>query len=114
MHVAASNPVCIADGDVPAELVEKEKAVFTAQAEASGKPAEIIEKMITGRIKKYMAEVTLLGQSFVKDPDITVGKLVNGKGLSVVHFTRFEVGEGIEKKEENLPEEVMAQVEATK
>lgn len=114
MHIAASNPVCIADQDVPAELVEKEKAVFTAQAEASGKPAEIIEKMITGRIKKYMAEVTLLGQSFVKDPDITVGKLVDGKGVSVVQFTRFEVGEGIEKKEENFAEEVMAQVEATK
>ena len=114
MHIAASNPVCIADEDVSAELIEKEKAVFTAQAEASGKPAQIIEKMIAGRIKKYLGEVTLLGQSFIKDPDITVGKLVNGKGLSVVQFTRFEVGEGIEKKEENFAEEVMAQVQATK
>lgn len=114
MHIAASNPVCIADKDVSAELIEKEKAVFTAQAESSGKPAEIVEKMITGRIKKYLGEVTLLGQSFVKDPDITVGKLVSGKGQTVVQFTRFEVGEGIEKKEENFAEEVMAQVQATK
>ena len=114
MHIAASNPLCIADEDVSAELIEKEKAVFAAQAESSGKPAEIVEKMITGRIKKFLGEITLLGQSFIKDPDMTVGKLVSGKGQSVVQFTRFEVGEGIEKKEENFAEEVMAQIKATK
>ena len=114
MHVAASNPICVADKDVPAELVEKEKEIFTAQAKESGKPAEIIEKMITGRIRKYLAEVTLLGQAFIKDPDLTVGKLVGSNDISVVRFTRFEVGEGIEKKEENFADEVMAQVAATK
>ncbi len=110
MHIAASNPFCIAEQDVPAEMIEKEKQIFTAQAEESGKPAEIVEKMIAGRIRKYLAEITLLGQPFIKDDKLTVGKLVDGKGLSVLRFSRFEVGEGIEKKEENFAEEVMAQV----
>ena len=114
MHVAASNPICVADKDVPTELVEKEKEIFTAQAKESGKPVEIIEKMISGRIRKYLAEITLTGQAFIKDPDVTVGKLVSGHGTSVVSFTRFEVGDGIEKKEENFADEVMAQVAATK
>ncbi len=110
MHVAASNPVCVAEENVPAELVEKEKEIFTAQAKESGKPEAIIEKMISGRIRKYLAEITLVGQAFVKDPDVTVGKLVSGKGVSVNRFIRFEVGEGIEKKEEDFAAEVMAQV----
>lgn len=110
MHVAASNPVCIDEDGVPAETVEREKAIFVAQAQESGKPAEIIEKMITGRMKKFFNEVTLLGQPFVKDPDTTVGKLVKSAGASVSSFVRFEVGEGIEKKTENFADEVMAQV----
>jgi len=110
MHIAASNPFCISEQDVPAEMIEKEKQIFTAQAEESGKPAEIVEKMIAGRIRKYLAEITLLGQPFIKDDKRTVGKLLDGKGLSVLRFSRFEVGEGIDKKEENFAAEVMAQV----
>ncbi len=114
MHVAASKPICVSDADVPTELVAKEKEIFTAQAKESGKPDAIIEKMISGRIRKYLAEVTLLGQAYIKDPDLTVGKLVSNQDASVVRFSRFEVGEGIEKKEENFADEVMAQVAATK
>jgi elongation factor Ts len=109
MHVAATNPACIAEADVPQELIEKEKAIFSAQAAESGKPDEIIEKMVGGRIKKYLREVTLLGQPFVKDPDTTVEKLVKDAGAKVVRFVRYEVGEGIEKKEDNFADEVMAQ-----
>jgi elongation factor Ts len=110
MHVAASNPACVSEADVPAELIEKEKEIFSAQAAESGKPAEIIEKMVGGRIKKFLKEVTLLGQPFVKNPDQTVEQLVKDAGATVVSFERMEVGEGIEKKEENFAEEVMAQV----
>jgi elongation factor Ts len=110
MHIAASKPECVSEDQVPAELIEKEKEIFSAQAAESGKPADIIEKMIGGRISKFLAEITLLGQPFVKDDKISVGKLVASKGNSVIRFTRFEVGEGIEKKEENFAEEVMAQV----
>lgn len=110
MHIAASKPECVSEDQVPAELIEKEKEIFSAQAAESGKPAEIIEKMITGRISKFLAEITLLGQPFIKDDKTSVGKLVASKGNSVVRFTRYEVGEGIEKKEENFAEEVMAQV----
>lgn len=110
MHVAASKPQYVSEEQVPAETVEKEKEIFLAQSAESGKPAEIIEKMIAGQIRKFLAEVTLLGQPFIKDDKMTVGKLVASKGNSVIRFTRFEVGEGIEKKEENFAEEVMAQV----
>lgn len=110
MHVAASRPVCVSEDQVPAELLEKEKEIFSAQAAESGKPPEIIEKMVIGRMKKYLAEVTLVGQPFVKDPDQTVGKLVDAAGASVVSFIRLEVGEGIEKKQEDFAAEVMAQV----
>ncbi|MEN8259238.1 MAG: translation elongation factor Ts [Pseudomonadota bacterium] len=110
MHIAASKPLCVAETDVPVETIDKEKEIFAAQAEASGKPAEIIEKMVAGRMKKFLAGITLLGQPFVKDPDVTVGKLLESKRLSVLRFSRFEVGAGIEKKEENFAEEVMAQV----
>ncbi len=110
MHIAASRPVCVAEADVPAELIAKEREIYAAQAAESGKPAEIVEKMVDGRVKKYLKEVTLLGQPFVKDPDTTVEKLLAGKGASVVCFARFEVGEGIEKKVENFADEVMAQV----
>ena len=113
MHIAATNPNCISEDQVSAELIEKEKEIFTAQALESGKPAEIVSKMVDGRIKKFFAEITLLGQAFVKDDSVTVGQLVKSKGNAVQRFTRFEVGEGIEKKEENFAEEVMAQVRAS-
>ena len=113
MHVAAINPVCIDESGVPAETLEREKRIFTEQAQDSGKPADIIEKMVTGRIAKFLKEITLVGQPFVKDPDVSVGKLLKGAGAEVVSFVRFEVGEGIEKKEENFVEEVMSQVKGT-
>ncbi len=111
MHVAASRPVCVAETDVPAELVAKEREIYTAQAAESGKPANIVEKMVEGRVRKFLGEVTLLGQPFVKNPDQTVGNLLKGAGASVSRFVRFEVGEGIEKKQENFAAEVMAQVQ---
>ena len=110
MHVAASRPVCVSEEQVPQEAIDKEKEIFTAQAQESGKPADIIEKMITGRIKKFLKEITLLGQPFVKDPDQTVEKLLKNANASVVTFIRYEVGEGIEKKQENFAEEVAAQM----
>jgi len=110
MHIAASNPMCVSADQVPAETLEKEKDIFRAQALESGKPENIVEKIIGGRIRKYLEEVTLLGQAFVKDPDLTVEKLVNQSGAKVLRFARVEVGEGIEKKEENFADEVMAQV----
>lgn len=109
MHIAASKPVCVDESGVPQDLLDKERAIFKAQAEESGKPENIIEKMIEGRIRKYLGEITLVGQPFVKDPDQTVGQLLESKGASVTGFLRYEVGEGIEKKKENFAEEVMAQ-----
>jgi len=113
MHIAASKPVCVSADQVPAELIDKEKEIFSAQAAESGKPADIIEKMVSGRINKFLKEITLLGQPFVKDPDSTIEKLLKGKGASVSSFNRFEVGEGIEKKQENFADEVMAQVKGS-
>lgn len=111
MHIAASRPVCVGEDDVPEELLAQERAVLTAQAQESGKPPEIIEKMIAGRLRKYLSEITLLGQPFVRDPDTTVAKLLQSKGASVKAFVRLEVGEGIEKKQENFAEEVRAQAQ---
>ena len=110
MHIAASKPVCISSEQVAPELIDKEKEIFSAQAAESGKPAEIVEKMVSGRINKFLKEITLLGQPFVKDPDVTIEKLLKDKGAKVLFFSRFEVGEGIEKKQENFADEVMAQV----
>lgn len=110
MHIAASKPVCIDESGVPAELLEKERAIYKAEAAESGKPENIIEKMVEGKVRKFLADVTLLGQPFVKDSDQTVGQLLKSSGASVSQFHRLEVGEGIEKKEENFAEEVMAQV----
>lgn len=109
MHVAASNPVCVSEDDVPAELLAKEREIFAAQAAESGKPSEIMEKMVEGRIRKYLNEVTLLGQAFVKDPDQSVEKLLESNSASVSSFVRYEVGEGIEKKVDDFVSEVMAQ-----
>ncbi len=114
MHVAAVNPTCIDEDGVPAETLERERRILTEQAQDSGKPAEIIEKMIGGRLNKFLKEITLVGQPFVKDPDTTVGKLLAAKDAKVTSFVRFEVGEGIEKKEENFAEEVMKQIEDAK
>jgi elongation factor Ts len=113
MHIAASKPECIDEDGVPQEMLEKEREIFGAQAQASGKPAEIIEKMVTGRIRKFLGEITLLGQPFVKDPDQTVGKLLKSAGARVISFDRLELGEGVEKKTENFAEEVMAQVQGS-
>jgi len=110
MHIAASKPVCVSEADVDAATLDKEREIFSAQAAESGKPENIIEKMVEGRIKKFLKEVTLLGQPFVKDPDQTVEQLLKANNASVKRFVRFEVGEGIEKKEENFADEVMAQI----
>ncbi|MEM1261866.1 MAG: translation elongation factor Ts [Pseudomonadota bacterium] len=111
MHVSATSPVCVDEAGVPAETLNNERRILTEQAEGSGKPADIIAKMVDGRIRKFLGEITLLGQAFVKDPDITVGKLAKQRGAEVVGFVRYEVGEGIEKKEENFADEVMKQIE---
>jgi len=109
MHIAASRPLCVAADGVPAELLAKEREIYAAQAAESGKPDNIVEKIVEGRVRKYLNEVTLLGQPFVKDPDQSVEKLLKGAGATVRCFERFELGEGIEKKSENFAEEVMAQ-----
>lgn len=113
MHIAASKPICVSKDQVPAEVLEHERQIFTAQAAESGKPANIVEKMVEGRITKYLAEITLLGQPFVKDPEQTVEKLLAKKSAAVNGFTMFVVGEGIEKKVENFAEEVKAQMGQT-
>lgn len=110
MHIAAVNPQFVDQDSIPAEFVEKEKAILIAQAKSSGKPPEIIEKMIQGRLNKFLAEVSLLGQPFVKDPDQTVAKLLSGAGAVVNGFVRYEVGEGIEKKVEDFAAEVASQL----
>lgn len=109
MHIAASNPTCISAADMPADLLEKEKAIFVAQARESGKPDNIIEKMIEGRMKKFLKENTLLGQAFVKNPDQSIEALLKEGGAEVLSFRRLEVGEGIEKREDDFVAEVMAQ-----
>ncbi len=114
MHTAAVNPQYIKQSDVPAEEIEKEKAIFTAQAEQSGKPAEIIEKMIGGRINKFLAEISLVDQPFVKDPDVKVGALAKKAGAEIEFMVRFEVGEGIEKEEVDFATEVAQQAAAAK
>jgi len=112
MHIAASKPLCVSEDQVSVDTIAKEKEIFLAQQEEKikGKPADIVEKMIAGRVGKFLAEVTLLGQPFIKDDKMTIAQLVASKGNNALRFTRFEVGEGIEKKEENFAEEVMAQV----
>jgi elongation factor Ts len=110
MHIAASSPLCVSADEVPAETLDKEREIFRAQALESGKPANIVDKMIVGRVNKFLEEVTLLGQAFVKDPDTTVEKLLKQAGARVCRFARVEVGEGIEKRSENFADEVMAQV----
>ncbi|MGH8672538.1 MAG: translation elongation factor Ts [Burkholderiales bacterium] len=109
MHVAASKPVCVGKQDVPPGLLAKEREIYSAQAAESGKPANIIEKMLEGRVAKYLAEITLLGQPFVKDPDQSIEKLLKARNARVNSFTLFVVGQGIEKKTSDFAAEVMAQ-----
>ena len=110
MHVAASNPRYLSAAQVPAEVVAKEREILTSQAQGEGKPPEIVAKMVEGRLRKVLGEITLAGQAFVKDPEVTVEKLLKGAGARVVAFERFEVGAGIEKKQDDFVAEVMAQV----
>lgn len=110
MHVAASRPLVINRDQVPADAIATERDIFTAQARESGKPQDIIDKMIEGRINKFVDEVSLMGQPFVKDPNKKISQLLKEKNAEIVSFLRLEVGEGIEKKEDNFVEEVMAQV----
>ncbi|HTL20147.1 MAG TPA: translation elongation factor Ts [Steroidobacteraceae bacterium] len=113
MHVAASNPRYVSAAQVPAEVVAKEREILTSQAQGEGKPPEIVAKMVEGRLRKALAEITLAGQPFVKDPDMTVEKLLKGAGARVIAFERFEVGAGIEKKQDDFVAEVMAQVKGS-
>ncbi|GAB5382055.1 MAG: translation elongation factor Ts [Aliiglaciecola sp.] len=114
MHVAAASPQFVKPEDVPAEVVAKEKEIQVEIAIQSGKPADIAEKMVSGRMKKFTGEISLTGQPFVKDPSTSVGDMLKSKGADVVNFVRFEVGEGIEKKEEDFAAEVAAQMAAAK
>lgn len=109
MHIAAENPMVISGEEVPAEMLEREKEIFIAQATESGKPMDIVEKMVQGRMRKYLEEVSLTGQAFVKDPNMTVGELLKKNNAKVLKFVRYEVGEGIEKEESDFVAEVMAQ-----
>ena len=113
MHIAASNPLCVNEEDVAPQVLENERQIQLAQARQSGKPDEIIEKMVSGRIKKFLRENTLTGQTFVKDPDTSVAALLKANNASVNGFIRYEVGEGIEKKADNFAAEVMQQAGLT-
>ena len=112
MHVAAMNPPFLTPEQVPANVLAKEREIYTAQAADSGKPANIVEKMVEGRIRKYLAENSLTAQPFVKDPDTTVGKLVKSAGAELVAFARYEVGDGIEKEASDFAAEVAAQLKS--
>jgi len=109
MHIAASKPLYINEDNVSKEVLDKEREIYTAQAKESGKPEEIIKKMVDGRIKKYIKEITLLGQPFVKDPDQSIEGILKLAEANVRSFIRYEVGEGIEKRSDNFAEEVMSQ-----
>ena len=110
MHVAASRPLAVSESDLPPDLVARERSIIEAQAAESGKPPAIVEKIVAGRLRKFTGESTLLGQPFVKDPDIKVADYLSGRGAVVHRFVRFEVGEGIERREDDFVSEVMAQV----
>ncbi len=110
MHVAASNPTCVSADDAPQDVLARERDIFTAQAKESGRPENIQEKMIEGRMRKFLEEITLLGQPFVKDPDLTIDKLLKSKDASANAFVRFELGEGVEVEETDFATEVMEQL----
>ena len=109
MHIAASRPICVSEDDVPAEVIEAERSIFIAQAKESGKSDDIVARMVDGKLNRFMKENTLLGQAFVKDPDITVGDLVGRADATVREMLRYEVGEGLEKRDDDFVAEVMAQ-----
>ena len=111
MHAAATDPMAISPSDIPAEVVEKEREIYKAQSEESGKPEDIVEKMIEGKIRKFLSEVSLTEQDFVKDPNKTINDLLKDSNASIVSFTRFEVGEGIEVEKIDFASEVMSQIE---
>ena len=111
MHAAATDPMAVSPLDIPKETVDKEREIFKAQSEESGKPPEIIEKMIEGKISKFLAEVSLTGQDFVKDPNVKISKLLADNNASILSFTRYEVGEGIEVEKVDFASEVMSQIE---
>lgn len=113
MHIAASKPICVSADQVAPEILNREKEIYLAEAASSGKPDNIIEKMVEGKINKYLKEVTLLGQPFVKDPDQTIEKLLKSENTTIESFVRFELGDGIEKKVDNFAEEVMAQAKGS-
>ena len=113
MHVAASNPKYLSQAQIPADVVAKERAILTEQAQGEGKPADIVAKMVEGRLRKSLGEITLAGQAFVKDPDVTIEKLLKNAKAEVTAYERFEVGAGIEKKQEDFVAEVMAQVSSS-
>ena len=111
MHAAATDPLAVSPADIPSELVEKEREIYKAQSEDSGKPPEIIEKMIEGKVSKFLAEVSLTEQDFVKDPNTKINQLLKENSASILNFTRFEVGEGIEVEKVDFAAEVMSQIE---
>lgn len=113
LHIAAINPKGISSADIPAEVIEREREVFLAQAKESGKPEEIAQKMVEGRIQKFLREISLVDQQFVKDPDTTIGAMLKSAGATVVEFLRYELGEGIEKKVVDFREEVMQQAKGS-
>ena len=110
MHIAAASPICVDADAVPAELLERERAIYVAQAQESGRPENIQEKMIEGRMRKYLEEITLVGQAFVKDPDMTIEKLLKNNNATVSSFIRFGLGEGVEIEETDFAAEVMEQL----
>jgi len=114
MHIAAAKPLCLSEKEVPADVLDKERDIAKAQAEASGKPAEIIEKMVLGKVNKFLKESTLLGQSFIKDDSLSVEKYLKSANASVSKFIRYEVGEGLEKRSENFADEVQKQIDDLK
>ncbi len=114
MHIAASNPICIQQSDVPTNILEREQRIITEQSERSGKSPEIVKKMAQGRITKFLNEITLMGQPFVKDPVISVGEILKNANVIVSKFIRYEVGEGIEKKENDFVKEVINQITENK
>ena len=109
MHIAGSNPVSIDESEISTEALENEKKIYTAQAQDAGKPKDILEKIVEGKLKKYLKENTLLGQEFVKDPQITVGALLDSSNAKVEKFARYELGEGLEKRNDDFVGEVLAQ-----
>tara|TARA_B100000586_G_scaffold57542_1_gene39430 strand:- start:358 stop:1227 length:870 start_codon:yes stop_codon:yes gene_type:complete len=113
MHIAASRPLFINEDQISQEILDKEKEIYTAQAQESGKPADIVEKMVEGRLKKFIKEITLLGQPFVKDPEKSIEKILKSSNAKVLSFIRYEVGEGIEKRADSFAEEVMSQAKGS-